>query len=136
MEFLIPHMTNRRQHSNLSPAAEKESANAVAEDMEFELNSTFDSSPATPKVEKKSILTFLQKQELQRSERHDKRLKERQELLKPNPLRDFFASMHGTVEKFPPEVQLQVKRKIFAIVSEAEQSVLEQNCSDSSFVNF
>ncbi len=54
MEFFLPHMTDRKQQSNLSPAVENhESANVVAKEVEFEFNSTFDESPATPKSEEK-----------------------------------------------------------------------------------
>ncbi|GIY17004.1 hypothetical protein CEXT_528091 [Caerostris extrusa] len=41
-----------------------------------------------------------------------------------NALLDFFSSMYNTTEELPPQLQLQVKRKIFDVISEAEETAL------------
>ncbi|XP_054714767.1 uncharacterized protein LOC129224348 [Uloborus diversus] len=41
-----------------------------------------------------------------------------------NPLLDFFCSMYNTTELLPRQLQLQVKKKIFEIVTEAEETAI------------
>lgn len=48
----------------------------------------------------------------------------KQEAYKEDPLGAFFSSIAGTVRQFPPHVQIRVKRKIFNLVSQEEESLL------------
>ncbi|XP_061717045.1 uncharacterized protein LOC133524901 [Cydia pomonella] len=47
-----------------------------------------------------------------------------QETTENNTLVNFFANLGETVNTFPPEVQIRVKRDIFKIINEAEEEVL------------
>lgn len=49
-------------------------------------------------------------------------------------LKKFFASMHDSTKSLPEPYQLQIKRKIFAAVMEAEENFLKTQISHSAFI--
>ncbi|GFT90919.1 MADF domain-containing protein [Nephila pilipes] len=122
MQFLIPFMQSKNQDFSIDADRNSSSENTDAtlntEDKKHNsLNSleddANDSGPSA--VKKKRRISDDQKDDLELS---------RPSIVPGNALLDFFSSMYNTTEELPPQLQLQVKRKIFEVVAEAEETAL------------
>ncbi|GIY17003.1 MADF domain-containing protein [Caerostris extrusa] len=123
MEFLIPFMQSKNQDLSLdvdkTSASENSDTAQNCEDKKHNIVAAMeedanDSSSSFYRKKRKTIDDLKEEnKELSRSS-----------ISPGNALLDFFSSMYNTTEELPPQLQLQVKRKIFDVISEAEETAL------------
>ncbi|GBM31178.1 hypothetical protein AVEN_242596-1 [Araneus ventricosus] len=122
MEFLIPFMQSKNQDFSVdadkNSLSESSDTNQNVEDKKPSFivsldEDANDSGSSFHKRKRKTIDDPKEDKEFGRS------------VISPgNALLDFFSSMYNTTEELPPQLQLQVKRKIFEVVAEAEETSL------------
>ncbi|GFY62540.1 MADF domain-containing protein [Trichonephila inaurata madagascariensis] len=122
MQFLVPFMQSKNQDFNVDADRNSSSENAEAtpnaDDKKHNFLCSFENDAndsASSSVKKKRRISEDQKDDLELS---------RSSIVSGNALLDFFSSMYNTTEELPPHLQLQVKRKIFEVVAEAEETAL------------
>lgn len=167
MEFLIPFMNNRNTSSNLSESQVSETTNQAENEEELdghldesngignelslseeEVQKTSEVTPPNKSNNKKMKTSDLNEAVMKSITNYEKRAAARDEVRKTmaenkgnepsDPLFHFFMSMYNTTKNLPLSYQLQVKRKIFETVSEAEENTMMSNMvhgqSSSSWV--
>lgn len=167
MEFLIPFMNNRNTSSNLCESQVSETTNQAENEEELdghldesngignelslpeeEVQKTSEVTPPNKSNNKKVKTSDLNEAVMKSITNYEKRAAARDEMRKTmaenkgnepsDPLFQFFMSMYNTTKNLPLFNQLQVKRKIFETVSEAEENTMMSNMvhgqSSSSWV--
>lgn len=150
MEFLLPYMKNRKKRSTLTMPTENMTINSPSSDPQLsnDENSSqcshenqniveHDSSSNTNEPKKRKsdkidtdfvdIMRVIDESYNRRFEERERRIIESQKATEKHPLDSFFESMCATTKQFPTWLQTSVKRKIFAVVSEAEDT-FENSC--------
>lgn len=154
MDFLLPHMKNRPRSTNISspptdldqsqspsvsldPSIEDDDASTSAAEplpgrLETDISDQekdFRTQGKKRKSDNDEVMNLLREME----ENHKRRAMERDErrmaVQQPDGLHSFYESMYATTKKFPPWLQRDVKKKIFVIITEAEESL--EICSSS-----
>ncbi|XP_015927757.1 uncharacterized protein [Parasteatoda tepidariorum] len=128
MEFLIPFMQSK--NGDLIYENDKASDTTAeilpySEDANYVINleeEASDSSSSLPRKKRKNCTPLSYLDDAKRIEMDELN----QNLLSAgrNPLLEFFNSMYSTTETLPAHLQLQVKKKVFEIVTEAEETAL------------
>ncbi|VEN62489.1 unnamed protein product [Callosobruchus maculatus] len=145
MEYLLPYMSNRDRESNfrespssITPTQDDSSQSSLNKNndslnsVRVEIGSSSGMSansriPSSLKKKKGDELSNLLTRHMESQEIYRRERKELKELLKQTEHDDidlFFLSMAKTYKKLPHYVQVPVKRKIFNIISDAEESCM------------
>ncbi|KAF8767606.1 uncharacterized protein LOC129966138 [Argiope bruennichi] len=121
MEFLIPFMQSKNQDLSLdadkTSFSESSDTNQNTEDKKPSFTVSLDEDAND------SGSSFHKKRKTIDDQKEDKEFS-RSAITPGNALLDFFSSMYNTTEELPLQLQLQVKRKIFDVVAEAEETAL------------
>lgn len=123
MEFLLPFLTDEDIHRNIHKDKSNETLVTVEEatnttDEVMDDNNYTNEVQHTPRLKRVSVSSTQQDAYIKR-----KRDEERPSTSQSQPLDMFFLSMCATTKNLPEYVQLQVKKKIFQAVIEAEEIV-------------
>ncbi|XP_061717524.1 uncharacterized protein LOC133525239 [Cydia pomonella] len=136
MEFLLPYMTNTERETNVSPprdlSTNLEDAMSSAEYTQSEVSINSDSMPA-PKKKKDDIMNDDDEEALLKllkdmDDNREKRTAQREELRKEllttgDPLKSFFDTMYLSTKQMPEFYQRSIKKKLFQMVTEAEDDI-------------
>nr|CAD7442051.1 unnamed protein product [Timema bartmani] len=127
MSFLQPYMKDRPRHTNeraeinefMSPCENIDSENSQPQcEEETVCNEVL--VKKSKKVKPDPTLDFLREQASIREAERKRREELRRDLVPKDGLKLFFDSMYEATKQLSPDLQKSVKRKLFAIVSEAE----------------
>ncbi|KFM82554.1 Transcription factor Adf-1, partial [Stegodyphus mimosarum] len=134
MEFLIPYMQSKTQDFRedsdrtsgdgneivpyLEDSSYKRSSSSFDPSVDEEGNDSVSSLPRRKR--KLGAASYFDEQKNEKEDRDFNR----NAIVPGNALLDFFSSMYNTTEELPPHLQIQVKRKVFEIVTEAEETAL------------
>lgn len=140
MEFLIPHMKNRPQHTNVGTSS-RNTTDTLNDD-----SLTGDESMVSLREfrikKNKTIHSMLEDEQKRREKRTAERDHLRRQLMEnasnqskseTTAMEKFFLSMCDTTCQMPEYLQMRIQRQIFNIVMEAkEQHLMRSNYSDNS----
>ncbi|KAF5303337.1 hypothetical protein FQA39_LY10076 [Lamprigera yunnana] len=130
MEFLLPFITDNDMHINMQDGQNNAEVSVAIEEPQNatnadENNDNIDYANGVQHVQRSKRMSVSSQKETSNSKR--KREAEQPRTSQSHPLDMFFLSMCATTKNLPPYVQLQVKKKIFQAVIEAEEILAAMN---------
>lgn len=140
MEFLIPHMKNRHQHTSIGTSSRN--TTDTLNDDSLTGDESMDSLTKSRIKKNKTIHSMLEDEQKRREKRTAERDHLRRQLMEnasnqskseTSAMEKFFSSMCETTCQLPEYLQMKIQRQIFNIVMEAkEQHFMRSDYSENS----